>query len=71
MDFEALHVDQTGAVLHITLNRPEVRNAMSRQMVAELEQVLRAAQDSADGTTRGSRRGACVAPGDTFAPGPI
>ncbi len=47
MNFEALHVDQTGAVLHITLNRPEVRNAMSRQMVAELSRVLRHAHDGA------------------------
>ncbi len=47
MDFEALHVEQTGAVLHITLNRPALRNAMSRQMVAELRQVLQAAQDRA------------------------
>jgi isohexenylglutaconyl-CoA hydratase len=29
-----------GAVLHITLNRPESRNAMSLQMVSELRQVL-------------------------------
>ena len=49
MDFEALHVGQTGAVLHITLNRPEVRNAMSRQMVAELLQLLHSAQQGADG----------------------
>ncbi len=45
MDLEALDVDQTGAVLHITLNRPALRNAMSRQMVTELRQVLRVAQD--------------------------
>jgi isohexenylglutaconyl-CoA hydratase len=44
MDFEALQAEQTGAVLHITLNRPEVRNAMSRQMVAELRAALEAAE---------------------------
>lgn len=41
---EALHAEQTGAVLHITLNRPEVRNAMSQQMVAELRAALEAAE---------------------------
>jgi isohexenylglutaconyl-CoA hydratase len=37
-------------VLHITLNRPEVRNAMSLAMVLELREVLAAAE--ADGATR-------------------
>jgi len=32
---------QVGAVLHITLNRPEARNAMSLQMVAELQTSVR------------------------------
>jgi isohexenylglutaconyl-CoA hydratase len=36
-----------GAVLHVTLNRPESRNAMSLQMVAELRQVLAAAESRA------------------------
>ena len=39
-----------GGVLHLTLNRPEVRNAMSLAMVLELRQALAAAQ--ADGQTR-------------------
>ena len=39
-----------GAVLHLTLNRPEVRNAMSMAMVLELRQALAAAE--ADGHTR-------------------
>jgi isohexenylglutaconyl-CoA hydratase len=39
-----------GGVLHLTLNRPEVRNAMSLAMVLELRQALAAAE--ADGTTR-------------------
>ncbi|OYT90335.1 MAG: enoyl-CoA hydratase [Burkholderiales bacterium PBB3] len=43
----SIRVEQTGAVLHITLNRPESRNAMSLQMVAELQQVLRAAEATA------------------------
>lgn len=47
MNFEALHAERTGAVLHITLNRPEVRNAMSRQMVAELRAALEAAEADA------------------------
>lgn len=39
-----------GPVLHVTLNRPEVRNAMSLTMVRELRAVL--AQAEADGQTR-------------------
>ncbi len=39
-----------GAVLHITLNRPEVRNAMSQAMVRELRDALQQAE--ADGSTR-------------------
>jgi isohexenylglutaconyl-CoA hydratase len=38
---------QTGAVLHITLNRPEARNAMSLQMVQELQLALAAAEGTA------------------------
>jgi isohexenylglutaconyl-CoA hydratase len=44
MQFEAIHAEQTGPALHITLNRPESRNAMSLQMVAELRQALQAAE---------------------------
>ena len=33
-----------GAVLHLTLNRPEVRNAMSLRMVTELRLALAAAE---------------------------
>jgi len=42
--YEALRVEQTGAVLHIALNRPQSRNAMSLQMVQELQQALREAE---------------------------
>jgi isohexenylglutaconyl-CoA hydratase len=37
-----------GPVLHLTLNRPEVRNAMSAQMVIELREALDAAQTAGD-----------------------
>jgi isohexenylglutaconyl-CoA hydratase len=40
-------VQQTGAVLAVTLNRPEARNAMSLQMVAELRKALAAAEATA------------------------
>lgn len=43
----AILVEQKGAVLHVTLNRPDARNAMSLQMVAELRQVLRSAEATA------------------------
>jgi len=43
----AILAEQVGAVLHITLNRPESRNAMSLQMAAELRQVLAAAEGRA------------------------
>ena len=54
MNLEAVHAEQTGAVLQITLNRPESRNAMSLKMVAELRQVLAAAEGTAgkDGAVR-------------------
>jgi isohexenylglutaconyl-CoA hydratase len=47
MNLVAVHAQQTGAALHITLNRPEARNAMSLQMVDELRQLLAAAEASA------------------------
>ncbi|MFT3822151.1 MAG: enoyl-CoA hydratase-related protein [Rubrivivax sp.] len=50
MKFETLIARREGAVLHLTLNRPEVRNAMSLAMVLELRQALEQAQ--ADGATR-------------------
>ncbi|OYQ41939.1 enoyl-CoA hydratase [Rhodoferax sp. TH121] len=47
MQLGAVRAVSTGAALHIYLNRPEARNAMSLQMVAELQQVLRAAEATA------------------------
>lgn len=43
----AISVTQAAGVLHVTLNRPQARNAMSLQMVAELRQVLRDAEATA------------------------
>jgi isohexenylglutaconyl-CoA hydratase len=50
MTFTTLLARHDGDVLHLTLNRPEVRNAMSLAMVLELRQAL--AQAEADGHTR-------------------
>ncbi len=46
----AIRMEQQGAVMHLTLNRPESRNAMSLLMVRELLAVLRQAE--AGGTVR-------------------
>lgn len=43
--FETLVVHRVGPVLHVTLNRPALRNAMSLRMVAELRCVLAMAQE--------------------------
>lgn len=50
MNPPTLLLHREGPVCHVTLNRPEQRNAMSAQMVAELRAALAAAQ--ADGQTR-------------------
>ena len=50
MDFETLALRRDGPVLHVTLNRPEVRNAMSIAMVRELRVVL--AQQEINASTR-------------------
>lgn len=47
MNFEAVQLEATGATLHIRISRPESRNAMSLQMVAELRQALRDAEATA------------------------
>jgi isohexenylglutaconyl-CoA hydratase len=48
--FETLSVRADRGVLHVTLNRPEARNAMSLRMVDELRAAL--AQAEGDGATR-------------------
>lgn len=48
--FETVAARVDGAVLHLTLNRPEARNAMSLRMVTELRLALAAAE--ASGTIR-------------------
>lgn len=40
-----LLLERQGPVLHVTLNRPELRNAMSLRMVSDLRAALRAAED--------------------------
>ncbi len=47
MNLKALRIERTRATLHIRLNRPDARNAMSLQMVSELRQVLADAEASA------------------------
>ena len=42
MSYETLLTSVTDGVARITLNRPEVRNALSRAMVSEIEQALAA-----------------------------
>lgn len=43
-EFQTLALHRAGPVLHVVLNRPEVRNAMSLQMVRELRAVLAQAE---------------------------
>ena len=47
-DFKTLALRREAGVLHVTLNRPEVRNAMSQAMVRELRAVLSQAEMRAD-----------------------
>jgi len=49
-DLTGIAVTRDGPVLHLTLNRPELRNAMSLAMVRELSDALHAAEG--DGSTR-------------------
>jgi isohexenylglutaconyl-CoA hydratase len=46
--FSTLALQREGAVLHVSLNRPEVRNAMSLAMVRELRAVLAQAEMKCD-----------------------
>lgn len=59
---ETLLLAPRGDVLHITLDRPDSRNAMSLQMVAELRAVLAAVRDD-----RGIRALVLRAPAGTSA----
>ncbi|BCG23706.1 isohexenylglutaconyl-CoA hydratase [Pseudomonas tohonis] len=45
---ETLLLEQAGGVLHVTLNRPDARNAMSLAMVGELRSVLAAVRQGSD-----------------------
>lgn len=45
---ETLELNADGGVLHVTLNRPEARNAMSTTMVSELIRVAEAADSQSD-----------------------
>jgi len=45
---QAIAVRQDGGVVHLTLNRPETRNALSLAMVGELRSALAAAQAQGD-----------------------
>lgn len=44
----SLRLSEDDGVLHLTLNRPQVRNAMSSQMVSEIESVFDAIVDNRD-----------------------
>lgn len=46
MSYEALQVERDGPVLKVALNRPDVRNAMSPVMLAELAQAFGEARDN-------------------------
>ena len=46
--YETLLTSREGGVARITLNRPEVRNALSRTLVQELEAALAAAEADAE-----------------------
>lgn len=46
-NLETLAVERDGAVLHVRLNRPDVRNAFNGTVVDELGRVFRAASDDA------------------------
>ena len=48
MEFDLVHYELSGHVATITLNRPEVRNALSREAYAQLEGAFRKAQHDAE-----------------------
>jgi isohexenylglutaconyl-CoA hydratase len=48
MAHETLIVERDGPVMKVTLNRPDVRNALSQQMLAELGEVFALARDDTE-----------------------
>jgi 2-(1,2-epoxy-1,2-dihydrophenyl)acetyl-CoA isomerase len=61
MTYQAITYEVTGGVALITLNRPEVMNALNRQMRLELTTALRLAQDQARVLVlTGAGRGFCA-----------
>jgi len=61
--FETLLLDPKGRVLHVTLNRPEARNALSREMVRELATVtdlLENDRETSAVVVRGANRTFCA-----------
>ncbi|MCI0814569.1 MAG: enoyl-CoA hydratase/isomerase family protein [Chloroflexi bacterium] len=48
MNYETLKLDQDGALLTVRLNRPEKRNAINRQMHADLQDLCHKLRDDTD-----------------------
>ncbi len=48
MDYETLKLDRDGALLTVRLNRPEKRNAINRQMHADLQDLCHKLRDDTD-----------------------
>ncbi len=65
-DTQFIELDRDGGWLTIWLNRPEVRNALSNEMIAELTAVLAAVRDNREirGITLRGRGGVFCAGGD-------
>ena len=60
---EIVHLDLTDHVLTITMDRPEARNALSRQMIAELSAAFaRSTTTSTAGSASSKARGRRSAP---------
>jgi enoyl-CoA hydratase len=47
-DLVAISVERDGAILHVVLNRPEKRNALTREMLLALQAAFRDAEHDAD-----------------------
>jgi enoyl-CoA hydratase/carnithine racemase len=73
-EFEQILVEQVGAVVRITLNRPERLNAWTPKMMGEMTQVITAGNDDTSVgafVVTGAGRGFCAGAdiGSQFAPG--